>query len=229
MKENFGLLNAKENNNSYESRIMTLNERLDITANADDQKFKLIKDKLSKLQEGIASEKLKLEQADDAQYKTLEFLENNCLTQYTMVSEEKKSKETQLDTSINDKFFEYKVALQRETKEREDNFLNISQSVNEQLSDIKTALNAQESKREQKSDDLLKYINSECGELNEMIQIEKQSRIEHHQAMYKMLGDIFDGLTIEIMAEKRQREVTEESILKLLEETIKRVEVSISD
>ena len=59
--------------------------------------------------------------------------------------------------------------------------------------------------------------------------MEKQSRIEHHQAMYKMLGDIFDGLTIEIMAEKRQREITEESILKLLEETTKRVEISIND
>jgi len=36
---------------------MTINERIDLTANADDQKFKLVKEKLSKLQEGIASDK----------------------------------------------------------------------------------------------------------------------------------------------------------------------------
>lgn len=71
---------------------MTLNERLDITSNADDQKFKLIKDKLSKLQEGIANEKIKLEHVDDAQFKTIELLENNCLTQFSLNSQEKKEK-----------------------------------------------------------------------------------------------------------------------------------------
>merc|ERR1712166_1519949 len=80
MKENYGILNnTKENSNAYETRIMTLNERLDITSNADDQKFKLVKDKLSKLQEGIANEKIKLEYVDDSQFKTIELLENNCL------------------------------------------------------------------------------------------------------------------------------------------------------
>jgi len=83
LKENFNIINnnGKDISNSYESRIMTINERLDITANADDQKFKLIKEKLSKLQEGIAKEKYKLEQAEDDQSKTLDLLENNCLIQ----------------------------------------------------------------------------------------------------------------------------------------------------
>jgi len=98
--------NGKDISNSYESRVMTINERLDITANADDQKFKLIKEKMSKLQEGIASQKYKLEQADDLQFKTLEQLENNCLIQYNQLSQEKKEKESQLDTTINDKFFD---------------------------------------------------------------------------------------------------------------------------
>jgi len=107
IKENYGILNnTKENSNAYETRIMTLNERLDITSNADDQKFKLVKDKLSKLQEGIANEKIKLEHIDDAQFKTIELLENNCLTQFSLNSQEKKEKESQLDTFINDKFFE---------------------------------------------------------------------------------------------------------------------------
>merc|ERR1711881_778648 len=84
---------------------------------AEETKFKLLKDQITKLQEGLATERIAREILDERKAKELKLVENNVQLDLNVEKQNRKDNETKIQKHIDEKVFALRLDLAKEKKQ----------------------------------------------------------------------------------------------------------------
>jgi len=213
---------------SFEAGVRHLDDKITRDYQYSEEKYKLVVEQISKVQESIATEVLAREILDERKEKELKLAENNV---YLALNIEKQ--ETKEATHIALKQVEEQVQAARmdlitEERERMEEIERQHKIIAEQVELFERDLREETNMRTEDNEFIIKRIGDKIQKFQESMEIDKKVREETENVLFKLLEDMDYKFQNEITREKKVRERSEEEMLKLLEETCARIEIQLS-
>lgn len=104
----------------YEEKIKNIEEKINRAQMAEDTKFKIMKDQISKLSEGISSEQLLRESIDERKAKELKLCENNISIELNIERQNRRETDAKIQKMLDERLYSLKLDLAKEKKMTED-------------------------------------------------------------------------------------------------------------
>jgi hypothetical protein len=212
---------------AFNSRFKSIESRLDSAGASSDNKYKLLKDQLSRVAEGLAQERHMREAMDERKAKELKLVENNLRIDLNLLKQARKDTEGKVTKGLDDRLYSIKVDLLKEKKLREEFESAQEQQLEETLERLLSFSEDETVAREESCSRLEAVLTEETGKFEEEIDLEASVREETTATMMQMLRDMQERLLTEVKTEREERISTEATLLKLLEDTCVRVENSL--
>lgn len=212
---------------AFNSRFKSIETRLDTAGVNSDNKYKLLRDQLNRVAEGLGQERHMRETLDERKAKELKLVENNLRIDLNLLKQARKDTEGKVLKILDEKLYSIKVELLKEKKLREEFETAQEQQLEETLERLLNFSDTEAVAREESCGRLSEALDEETGKLEQEIELEKKVREETGSTMMQMLKDMQDRLLAEVRTEREERVSTEATLLKLLEDTCVRVENSL--
>ena len=100
----------------YEAKIKNLEEKITRAQIAEDTKFKIMKEQISKLNEGISSEQLVRESIDERKAKELKLCENNISIELNVEKQNRRETDAKIQKMLDERLYSLKLDLAKEKK-----------------------------------------------------------------------------------------------------------------
>ena len=100
----------------YEAKIKNLEEKITRAQIAEDTKFKIMKEQISKLNEGISSEQLVRESIDERKAKELKLCENNISIELNVEKQNRRETDAKIQKMLDERLYSLKLDLAKDTK-----------------------------------------------------------------------------------------------------------------
>lgn len=211
-------------NESLDIKTKHLEDKVGKNQSVNDERFRLLKDQVAKLQEGIATEIIAREILDERKTKEIKLVENNINLELNVEKQNKREVEQRIAKKVDEKIYSLRLDIAKEQKSKDDTIDKQIRLINEELGSIQGDLEAEKRAREETSEKLIKRLGEEIINFQETLAGERKVREETENVLFKMLEDIGSKLQGEINTERGSREKAEEQMLRLLEETCARLE-----
>merc|ERR1712000_646978 len=133
----------KARRDAFDYKILAVEEKLQRNALSEETKFKLLKDQITKLQEGLATERIAREILDERKSKELKLVENNVALDMNVEKQNRKDNENKLVKQIDEKLFALRIDLAKEKKIREEVMDRHAKELAEQIARLSDAVDAE--------------------------------------------------------------------------------------
>ena len=100
----------------YEAKLKNLEEKISRAQIAEDTKFKIMKEQISKLNEGGSSEQLVRESIDERKSKELKLCENNISIELNIEKQNRRETEAKIQKMLDERLYSLKLDLAKEKK-----------------------------------------------------------------------------------------------------------------
>ncbi|CAK71791.1 unnamed protein product (macronuclear) [Paramecium tetraurelia] len=201
-----------------EERIKIIEDVLASEKPKDEQKFKVIKDSVLKLQDQAHNQKSEREAFDDKKEKDFRTLSDNIALSFEQERNIRGQGETKLQKQIDERFAQITLTITRNTHQYEDRSQAKISEVLQQIQVVKNQLDQERRSREESAESLSEQIDSEINKFSDQLLVEKKVREETQGKIFRMIEDVHGKLQQDINFERREREATTEALLKLLED-----------
>mmetsp|Transcript_21702 Transcript_21702/g.39612 ORF Transcript_21702/g.39612 Transcript_21702/m.39612 type:complete len:251 (-) Transcript_21702:1719-2471(-) len=212
---------------AFNARFKSIETRLDTSGVNSDNKYKLLRDQLNRVSEGLTQERHMRETLDERKGKELKLVENNLRIDLNLLKQARKDTEGKVLKVLDEKLYAIKVDLLKEKKLREEFESAQEQQLEETLERLLTFSDSEAVAREDSCSRISEVLVEETGKLENQLELDKKVREESISTMMQMLKDMQDRLLTEVKTEREERISTEATLLKLLEDTCVRVENSL--
>ena len=212
---------------SFQAKLTALESKIDSSSLNFENKFKSLRDQVSKLSSTLVNERASQELLDDRKTKELKLVENGLLIDLNLLKQSRKEQDSKFSKLMEEKLYTIKYDLAKERKIREEVSEQQSSQLSSSINRLNTVVEDETLARQEGIDSITAHIQEEFSKFDEEVINEKKDREEANSALIKMLEDMQDRLLQELVTERNERESTEETLLKLLEETCQRVESSL--
>jgi len=128
---------------AFDYKLQALDEKLQRNALSEETKFKLLKDQITKLQEGLATERIAREILDERKSKELKLVENNVSLDLNVEKQNRKDNENKIQKQIDEKCFSLRLELAKEKKTREEVMDRHAKELAEQIARLSDAVDAE--------------------------------------------------------------------------------------
>ncbi|CAD8081945.1 unnamed protein product [Paramecium sonneborni] len=201
-----------------EERIKIIEDVLSQEKPKDEQRFKVLKDQVLKLQDNAHNQKSEREAFDDKKEKDFRILSDNVALSFEQEKNARGIAETKLQKQIDERFAQITLTITRNTHQYEDRSQAKIAEVLQQVQVVKNQLDQERQSREESAESLTEQIDSEINKFSDQLLIEKKVREETQGKIFRMIEDVHGKLQQDINFERREREATTEALLKLLED-----------
>jgi len=160
---------------SFESKIKQLDERHTKNHLITEEKLKLLKDQINKLQEGMATEIVAREILDDRKNKEIKLVETNIALELNEEKQIRKEMEQRILKKGDEKVYSLRVDVSKDQKSREDSIQRQMKEISDQTGHLQREIEEEKKTREEINEKLVKTIGDEILKLQEMLNVEKKS------------------------------------------------------
>ncbi|CAD8067546.1 unnamed protein product [Paramecium primaurelia] len=213
---------------TFENRVKLLEDKATKQSQADDSKFKLLREQLQKIEEGAQNEKIIRETGDEKlRSKDLKLLEGFLGKELQNEKINRKDYEVKIIKNTDEKVYSLKLDLARQKKYREETEEKNSQEIGDRVLQLQEEVEEERRQREEQNQNTIKKLGDSILKLQEILTNEKKQRESAQGQMFRMLDEMNNYLNHELQNEKNEREATEESLINLIDQTCNRVENSL--
>ncbi|CAD8131973.1 unnamed protein product [Paramecium octaurelia] len=213
---------------TFEQKVKILEDKVTKQQQNDESKFKLLKEQLSKVEEGAQNEKIIRESGDEKlRTKDLKGLEAYLGKELQGEKVNRKDYEQKIVKNTDDRVYSLRLDLARQKKYREETEEKNAQEIGDRVLQLQEEVEEERRQREEQNQQTIKRLGDSILKLQEILTTEKKQREIAQAQMFRMLDEMNAYLNGELNAEKNERESTEETIINLIDQTCNRVENSL--
>ncbi|CAK56334.1 unnamed protein product (macronuclear) [Paramecium tetraurelia] len=213
---------------TFEQKVKILEDKVTKQQQSDESKFKLLKEQLSKVEEGAQNEKIIRESGDEKlRTKDLKGLEAYLGKELQGEKVNRKDHEQKIIKNTDDRVYSLRLDLARQKKYREETEEKNAQEIGDRVLQLQEEVEEERRQREEQNQQTIKRLGDSILKLQEILTTEKKQREIAQAQMFRMLDEMNAYLNGELNAEKNEREATEETIINLIDQTCNRVENSL--
>jgi len=209
---------------SFEASIKHLDDKITRNYQYTEEKYKLVKEQIIKVQEGIATEVIAREILEERKEKELQLVENNIAIELNVDRQERKETAQEALRKVDEKIQAVRIDVITEERERIEEIERQHKIISDQVNNFEKELNEEKRLRADTNETLIRKIGYKISKFQEVMEIEKKVREETENVLFKLLEDIDYKFQTELSKEKKVRERSQDEMMKLLEETCSRIE-----
>ena len=211
----------------FDKTLLTLDSKITKSQFADDTKFKLLREQVTKLQEGITAERIIREEYEIQKSKELKNAEGG-IGADLIINKQTEKESYNLNAKLEDEsIFTLRLELAKGKKLREEKEGRALKEIAERLACIEADLDAEKRVREENAEKLIKKATEQITKINDAMEREKKLRDESQATMFRMIEDMNSKLMECLEQERKHSEEEEDVLIKLLEDTCTHVESKI--
>mmetsp|Transcript_62254 Transcript_62254/g.197015 ORF Transcript_62254/g.197015 Transcript_62254/m.197015 type:complete len:275 (-) Transcript_62254:379-1203(-) len=208
-------------------RIKALEEKLSRANIGGEPKYKVLRDQIAKLQDGLATERIARELVDERKGKELTLVESSAALEVNLERQARKDAETRLARILEERSGALEADLARAKKARGEGRAAHERSVAEEVERLAGALEAEAVAAEESAVTISSSFQEEVAALDGMLGADARARAETEAQMQQMLESVFGKMQSDIAQERREREEMEDTLLGILEQSCRNVESSL--
>ena len=212
---------------AFDKKIYALDDKITKSQLADESKFKLLRDQVYKLQEGISEERVTREEYELRKTKELKNAESNMGADIMLNKQTQKEINSANSKLADENIFSLRLELAKGKKLREETEGKLIKEIEERILNVEDDLESEKKVREENAEKLIRKISEQIQKINESMEKDRKMKEESQTTMFRMIEDMHTKLIQSIEQERQEREEEEDVLIKLLEDTCTHVENKI--
>lgn len=209
------------------SKIKATEDALARSRINSDGTHKLAGDRVTKLEESVASQVAALDDLDERESKELAIFETNHEVDLKSERDERRENELKFEKVVVDRLERIQQELVEECQRREQEESLRVKHLQEEVGKVRGKFEAERKRIEASDYKMAARMAQDVRSVEELLKAEIKVREETEKTMLKIIEESSNKLHIETQTEKRNREKTHETLIRIMEHTCQSVEQNI--
>lgn len=203
-------------------RARNIYDKLEKTDHADENRVKLFKEQMGKVEDELNEEKAIRESFEHEKREAIGLLEKEFSQLGSEYKKEVVSRENHLEIKIDERFSKIRGEINFEHKKRAEGQNDMVRNVSDHIAELNGMIAAQRKNREDTYEILIKQLGNDILRLNEAINATRKAREDSHSKVYRLIEELQTKFSREITAEKGTRTRNEDTLIRYLDEAVEK-------